>query len=157
MRRDSSWKELSEEAGPRRNGGLKSDMYLVTWSEKEGRIEASLGGRVTSDEMAVFIEELHGVLETLSSRPYLLMLDHSLAKRLDASASAMLDELKDFCLAGVDNRILTIVADDDEVARCTSERLQHVLEGRETISAYSESIAWIAEESDEAIVLKRAV
>jgi hypothetical protein len=109
-------------------------MYMLTWNEEEARIEASLGGRVTSAEVEVLMEELENVIESIE-HPYMLLLDYSRAQAMDQNAATALFTLKDFCLENGADKIVSVVYDDEEAARHIDQRLQHVLEGREAIVA----------------------
>jgi hypothetical protein len=106
-------------------------MYLVAWEENDARLEASLGGRVTVDEMAAFADDVRNLLEEVGEKPYLVLIDYCKAKEFDFEASAVLASLKDFCLASGAALVVSLVQDDETVVRHTSERLQLVLEGRE--------------------------
>jgi len=108
-------------------------MYMVSWIEEEGKIEASLGGRITAEEMHVFTEELKDVVASFNGRPYVLTIDHSKAKPFDAPTQRMLCDLKDICLAESAQKIVTVVEDEEEMTLLTNERLQPVLEGKEVI------------------------
>jgi hypothetical protein len=117
-------------------------MYLLTWIEEEARIEASLGGRITVEEMAVLYEELRDVLESLQDQPYLLQLDYSRAKNFDAMTTMVLEEIKDFCLSNGAAKVVSILRDEDDVTIHTNSRLQLVMEGREEFVLEPEQIAW---------------
>lgn len=108
-------------------------MYLVSWIEEEGKVEASLGGRVTVEEMHVFAEELREVVATFEERPYVLTIDHSKAKPFDANTNRLLASLKDECLTGSAQRIVTVVQDEDAMAVMTNERIMPILMGQEKV------------------------
>lgn len=108
-------------------------MYMVSWIEEEGKIEASLGGRITVEEMHVFTEELKDVVASFNGRPYVLTIDHSKAKPFDAPSQQLLADLKDRCLADSAQKIVTMVEDEEAMTLMTHERLQAVLEGKEEI------------------------
>jgi hypothetical protein len=110
-------------------------MYLVTLFENESMVEASLGGRVTADEMRVFADELNDLLETFEGRPFNLMLDYSKAACFDHEAVATLSAIKDQCLEVGASKIVSIPRNENDMVLHTSERLQHVLEGREEFVA----------------------
>ena len=110
-------------------------MYLVSLYEKEGIVEASLGGRVTADEVRVFGEELMELLDHLEDQPFEVLLDHSRARRMDAETVVALSDVKDDLLAAGALTIWCIAADDSDRAAHQTVRLQHVLEGRESFVA----------------------
>lgn len=110
-------------------------MYLVSLYENEAIVEASLGGRVTADEVRVFGDELVELLAHLDDRPFEVLLDHSRAKRMDADTVMALSDVKDTLLAYGATMIWCIAADDSDRAAHQTVRLQHVLEGTETFVA----------------------
>lgn len=110
-------------------------MYLVSLYENEAIVEASLGGRVTADEVRVFGEELMELLAHLENRPFEVLLDHSRAKRMDADTVMALSDVKDDLLASGATMIWSIVSDDSDRATHQTVRLQHVLEGNEAFVA----------------------
>jgi hypothetical protein len=120
----------------------RTTMYLLSWIEEEARVEASLGGRVTCDEMSVLFEELREVIETVQARPYLLQLDYSKARSFDTATLLILNELKDFCLANGAAMIATILEDEDDLVTHTSVRLQQVMEGSEQFVLDPTHIDW---------------
>lgn len=107
-------------------------MYLVSLYEKEGIVEASLGGRVTADEVKVFGDELIELLAHMGDRPFEVLLDHSRARRMDADTVIALSDVKDGLLASGATMIWSIAADESDRAAHQTLRLQHVLEGNET-------------------------
>ncbi len=106
-------------------------MYLVSLFEREGIVEASLGGRVTADEVRVFGEELLELLETFEERSFSLLLDFSRAKRLDHSAVCALGMVKDQCFGAGASEIVSVPCDEHDLVSHQSTRLQFVLEGKE--------------------------
>ena len=108
-------------------------MYLLSWIEDGGRIEASLGGRVTADEMRVFAGEVDEVVESFEGRAFELLIDYSRAKELDRESCILLRDLKDRCLGSGASQIVTVARDEEQLARETSDRLNLVLEGREKV------------------------
>ncbi len=110
-------------------------MYLVSLYEKEAIVEASLGGRVTADEVKVFGMEMEELLMHLGDRPFEVLLDHSRARRMDAETVLALSDVKDVLLAAGATMIWSIAADDSDRAMHQTVRLQHVLEGAETFVA----------------------
>ncbi|MBI3721981.1 MAG: hypothetical protein HY248_05450 [Fimbriimonas ginsengisoli] len=109
-------------------------MYLVDVIEAEGLVEASLGGRVTAEEMKVFGQALATSLQTLVGQRR-LFLDTSRAKELAREALAVLCEAKDRCLGLGDVKIVSLVRDSSDDVRQTTQRLQAVLEGSEQITS----------------------
>ena len=108
-------------------------MYLMSWNEIEGTIEASLGGRVTSEEMHVFVGEVDEVVGSFQGRGFHLCLDYSKAKEFDRESLLTLRSLKDRCLKAGASTIVSIARDEEQMARETSDRLSLILEGRERI------------------------
>jgi hypothetical protein len=106
-------------------------MYLLSVSHDERVVEASLGGRVTVEEMEVLGEELLGMVHEFRGSPHHLLFDYSRARVLDADALQLLGQIKDECLSCGAERIVTIAADEHQVVRHTGLRLQTVLEGKE--------------------------
>lgn len=132
-------------------------MYLVSWIEDEGKVEASLGGRVTIEEMHVFAEELQNVVASFEDRPYVLTIDHSKAKPFDIPTQILLADLKDECLAGNAQQIVTIVESEEAKANLTNERLMPVMEGREQILLAAVATEWVGAEMDEgSLEIRRA-
>jgi hypothetical protein len=117
-------------------------MYLLTWTEREAKVEASLGGRVTVEEMIVLYDEIQQLATALKRQPYLLLLDYSKAKRFDTQTHSVLDEIKDFCLANGADKIISVIRDEDDLLQHTHARFQLVLEGREAYIYDSEEIKW---------------
>lgn len=126
-------------------------MYLISWNEEESRIEASLGGRVTADEMEVFAEELLEVIESMSDRPHLVVLDQSKAKNLDQNGAVTLSEFKNTVLSNGASKVVTIARDETDFLTQTSERLQFVLEGREEIVLEPSAVIWQAAVTDKTV------
>jgi hypothetical protein len=107
-------------------------MYMVSWLEEEARVEASLGGRVTAEEVMVLAEELLDVAAQLAEQPYLLMLDYGKAAEFDAETSQALVHLKDQMLERGAERIISVTSDEERQAREINERFHNVLAGRES-------------------------
>jgi hypothetical protein len=105
-------------------------MYLVSLYEKDAVVEASLGGRVTADEIRVFAEELIELVAVLENRPFQMLLDYSKTKQIDVETAYALSEVKDRCFEAGAFHIIT-VADDQDLIHHQTMRLQQVLEGRE--------------------------
>ena len=110
-------------------------MYLVSLYEKEAIVEASLGGRVTADEVRVFGDELMELLDHLRDQPFEVLIDHSRARRMDADTVVALSDVKDALLAAGATMIWSVAADDSDRAAHQTVRLQHVLEGCEAFVA----------------------
>jgi len=81
-------------------------MYLVSYLESEAVIEASLGGRVSADEIRLFGEELADAIELFG--PCSVMLDFSKALNLDTEAQTRLNALKDACLKAGARKIVSL-------------------------------------------------
>lgn len=125
-------------------------MYMVSWIEEEAKVEASLGGRVTVEEMYVFAEELRDVVAEFGEQPYTLTIDHSRAKPFDVATQQMLTELKDEFLNGQAQQVVSIVHDEDALAQLTHERLQPILEGRECVALAAIDVDWMSAPAAEA-------
>ncbi|RYG23628.1 hypothetical protein EON82_13445 [bacterium] len=110
-------------------------MYLVSLYENEGIVEASLGGRVTADEVRVFGEELMELLDHMPEGSFEVVLDHSRARRMDAETVMALSDVKDELIQNGASMIWSIAADDSDRAMHQTVRLQHVLEGTENFVA----------------------
>jgi hypothetical protein len=121
-------------------------MYLVSVFEKDGLVEASLGGRVTADEICVLAEEISDLFEDLSDQPFSLLLDYSRAKRFDPNSLQALNELKDLAFEYGAAQIVSVAPDEGERTLHQTSRLQMVLEGREKfVPAGSELRAFAAQ------------
>lgn len=107
-------------------------MYLVSLYEQEGFIEASLGGRVTADEIQVFGEELREIVEAFEAKPFQVLLDFSRARRLDGDGVTALAEVKDSMFAMGASQIVNVPGDEHDMVLHQSSRLQQVLEGLES-------------------------
>lgn len=107
-------------------------MYLVSFFEKEGILEASLGGRVSADEICVLAGEISDRFEQMDAQGMSLLLDYSRAKRFDPKAFQALNELKDLALDYGVLQIVSVISDEAERATHQTSRLQMVLEGRES-------------------------
>ena len=132
-------------------GKKETLMYLISWNEEEARIEASLGGRITADEMEVFAEELLDIIESVADRPHLLILDESKAKDFDRDGTVALSEFKDAVLSNGASKVVTIARDEDDLLTQTSERLQYVLEGREEFVLEPSAVIWQTDSGDQSI------
>ncbi|MBV6490567.1 MAG: hypothetical protein KJZ62_09755 [Fimbriimonadaceae bacterium] len=119
-------------------------MYLLSLHEDRSLIEASLGGRVTADEVSVLLDEIDEIVDQFESQGFSLLIDHSLAKTMDQHARAQLADLKDACLSRGAVKIVTVVASDEEVARNVNERFHWAMEGREQYVLDSSRIEWPA-------------
>jgi hypothetical protein len=106
-------------------------MYLVSIFEKDGVVEASLGGRVTANEICVLAQEISETFEELSDQPFSLLLDYSRAKRFDPKSLQALNELKDLAFEYGVAQIVSVAPDEGERTLHQTSRLQQVLEGRE--------------------------
>lgn len=106
-------------------------MYLVSVLADQSRVEASLGGRVTAEEIEVLGEEIVALSGHFNGRAYDLLLDYSKAKTLDREASYVLADMKAMCLSSGVRKIVSVPSDEQQMVRHTSLRLQAVLEGFE--------------------------
>jgi hypothetical protein len=108
---------------------------LVSLYENEGIVEASLGGRVTADEVRVFGDELMELLTHMADGPFEVVLDHSRARRMDPEAVMALSDVKDSLIENGAAMIWSIATDESDRAMHQTVRLQHVLEGTESFVA----------------------
>jgi len=106
-------------------------VYLVSYYEEKGFIEASLGGKLTAGELEVFSEELLELVDAFEGRPYQLLLDYSRAHGLTSSTYFMLGEIRDKCHDRGAQKIVSVTSSDSSLENETAHRLQHVMEGRE--------------------------
>lgn len=109
----------------------ENNVYLVSYYEEKGFIEASLGGKLTPGELEVFSEELLELVDAFKGRPYQLLLDYSRAKGLNPSALFALGEIRDRCHERGASQIVSVTPGEADLEHETSHRLQHVMEGRE--------------------------
>lgn len=108
-------------------------MYLISRTDSQDRIEASLGGLVTVEEAMVFADDLLGELG--KGRVSNIDLDYSCAKAFGDGSSRILVGMQERALEmGVD-KIRVLARDEDVATRLTGARLQQVLEGREEYTA----------------------
>jgi len=121
-------------------------MYLVSWLEEEAKVEASLGGRVTKEEVWVFSEELKDIAASMFE-PYLVLLDISRAQHFDSGALDLLSSLKDYCLESGAAKVVTIARNESEKHDMTANRLQMVLEGREEYVLDTDHFHWAPAQS----------
>jgi MFS superfamily sulfate permease-like transporter len=105
------------------------EVYLLSYYEDRGFIEASLGGKVTLGELEVFQEELFMLVDGLEGRPYHLMLDYSRATGLDAAASDRLSDLRAKCHEAGAQRIVCVVPGQADLERETAHHLEAVMNG----------------------------
>lgn len=134
---------------PLRRIGTKSlldpanaEMYLVSYLENEHVLEASLGGRVTVEEIAVFGEELVEAIEIFG--PCNILLDYSRALSFDRNAILALGVAKDACLRAGAQKIVSVPCTDHDLVRHTSSRIQEVLEGKEEFVLDPQSVHFSA-------------
>jgi hypothetical protein len=105
-------------------------MYLLNWSEKSGLVEASLGGRITPQEIEALGEEVSAILSEAKHTCHVL-LDYGMAQQFESPVYLTLGEVKDRWLDEGVACITSVPQGDAEIAAETTMRLQEVLEGRE--------------------------
>ncbi len=106
-------------------------MYLLNIIEETNVVEASLGGRIDADEMRVLGEELSVLLNQVETQNFYVLIDYSKAKPLDSKAQIELAWIKDTLFESGATKIVNVARDDSDVVNGTTDRIQHVLEGRE--------------------------
>ncbi len=115
-----------------RNGAHgKNIVYLLNIIEETNVVEASLGGRIDASEMKVMGEEIAELLAMVETENFYVLLDYSKAKPLDGRALIELAWIKDTLLESGATKIVNIARDDRDIVDGTTDRIQHVLEGRE--------------------------
>lgn len=114
-------------------------MYLLTVSEESAILEASLGGKITREELMVFGEELEERIERFAGGSFQLLLDYSKASAFDRIVSQELSRIKEICILRGASRIVSAARDEHDVIRHTSDRMQAVLEGVEVFILAGES------------------
>lgn len=119
-------------------------MFLVTWNEEESTLEASLGGRVTHEEVLVLVEELEAMIADLDAKPFMLVLDYSYAKPFEKASLSAIAQVKDFSLKHGAVKIANVVRDEDDIPEMTTYNLQRVLEGIEDFVSNPSQIEWVA-------------
>lgn len=122
---------LEEQPAPRGAWSLKTRVYLVSYYEHKGFIEASLGGKLTPAELDVFSEELLELVDAFEGRPYQLLLDYSGVRGLNSTAICALGDIRDKCHARGAAQIISVTPGEADLETETAYRLQHVMEGRE--------------------------
>jgi len=106
-------------------------VYLLNIIEETNVVEASLGGRIDVDEMRVLGEELAELLNQVETENFYVLIDYSKAKPLDGKARIELAWIKDTLLDQGATKIVNVARDDNDIIDGTTDRIQHVLEGRE--------------------------
>lgn len=106
-------------------------MYLISWNEADGRIEASLGGRVLLDEMVVFTEELEHFIEDLAGEPYTVLLDYSRSRPFDHECRRSLAAFQEWALERGCVKWVNVIRDAEEQAEAVTHRFAAVMEGTE--------------------------
>lgn len=119
-------------------------MYLVSWCEEQHILEASLGGRVTQDEMAVFVEEIQDVIDMVNEQPFMLLLDYSRSKPFDHASNLLLGDLKEFCIENGAAKVVNIVRDTDDVGEQMNLNFQRVMAGIEEFVEDPAKVRWTA-------------
>ena len=117
-------------------------MYLISWVEEEAKLEASLGGRVTIEEMNVVLDEIREMVTDHSEAPYLVVIDYSRAKLFDHQTEIVLDDIKDICLKNGAEKIVNIIREIDDIETMTTARFQSVMEGTEDFVTDPSVINW---------------
>lgn len=111
-------------------------MYLIHWNQAINRIEASLGGRITTTEAKVFTDELVEMLRTLGTDEFSFMLDYSTASALEPGAADVLQRAQSYCLLHGARKLTFVARDQEEAELMIGQRLQQVLEGTEEYITY---------------------
>lgn len=110
----------------------KRRMYLFDWNAKNSTLIVSLGGNVTHDEVLAFGEDLLTTIDMVGG-VHNLVIDSARAHFSDGRACLGLSLVKDQCLCGPVDRIVSVVADRNQEEEVVAQRLQSVLEGRESV------------------------
>ncbi len=105
-------------------------MYLLNWCEETGLVEASLGGRVTYQEIEALGDEVGMILAHVNSSCEIL-LDYGKAQPFEAPIYSVLAEVKDRWLDSGAERITSVPQTDTDMGIEMTMRIQTVLEGRE--------------------------
>jgi hypothetical protein len=107
-------------------------MYVLARDGCEGLLEASLGGRITLDEMKVFGAELAEACADFRGEPFVVLLDTSGAAPLDLRTRHLLFEIKDMLAGAGALQITHIVRDESEAAEMGALRYEKVRRGIES-------------------------
>lgn len=107
-------------------------MYVLARDGSEGLLEASLGGRVTLDEMKVFGAEMAEACADFGGEPFVVLLDTSAAAPFDLRTRHLLFEIKDMLLGGGALQITHVVRDEGEASEMGALRHEHVRRGAES-------------------------
>lgn len=105
-------------------------MYLLNWCEEGRFVEASLGGRITAQEMSALGEEVVSVLAHMDGACD-VVLDYTKALPFDSPAYYVLGEIKDRWLETGAEKIVSMPHEGAELEEEVSLRIQQVLEGKE--------------------------
>lgn len=112
-------------------------MYLLTWNPDQEQVEASFGGHITPNEVAVFNQEIRELLLSKRDRTFEVTIDYSTAAPMEENVANLFSEMREVCLFSGASRVTFITRDENEAAVLTNSRLQDVLQGRERYLAYS--------------------
>lgn len=107
-------------------------MYVLARDGSEGLLEASLGGRVTLDEMKVFGAELAEACADFRGEPFVVLLDTSAAAPFDLRTRHLLFEIKDMLAGAGALQITHIVRDESEASEMGALRNEKVRKGIES-------------------------
>ncbi|MFQ3667481.1 MAG: hypothetical protein SNJ74_12925 [Fimbriimonadaceae bacterium] len=117
-------------------------MYLISWNEADGRIEASLGGRVPLDEMQVFTQDLEQFIEDLDGQPYTVLLDYSRSRPFDRECRQSLAAFQEWALEQGCVKWVNVVRDAEEQADIVTRRFAAVMDGTEDYVLEPDGATW---------------
>ena len=110
-------------------GGTLKAMYLISWNENEGQLEASIGGHVTEAEAKVFVDGVMHELADHTGGPFTFLLDYSFVTEINQGITDCFDLAVRYANLRGAVKTVHIAKDREQVETLTGENLQRVLEG----------------------------
>ena len=86
-------------------------MYLISWSEEESKLEASLGGRVTIEEMHVVFSEIEELMDELTDDYTIAIVTHNMQQAARVSAYTAFMYLGEMIEFGTTSKMFTTPTD----------------------------------------------
>jgi len=107
-------------------------MYVIARNDNEGFVEASLGGRVTLEEMKVFGSELAEICADFRGEPFVVLMDSSGALPFDLRTRHLLFAIQDMMLNAGALQVTHLLGHDQDVYEWEALRYERVKSGAET-------------------------
>ena len=106
-------------------------MYVIARNDSEGFVEASLGGRVTLEEMKVFGSELAEICADFRGEPFVVLMDSSGAQPFDLRTRHLLFAIQDMMLNNGALHVTHLLSHDEDVYEWEGLRYERVRSGLE--------------------------